>query len=339
MNEDSGFRIQDSATTSFINPLSHSPFPPVIWALTDDRPGTAGQVLGVAEKLGLPFEEKPLAYNFLSALPNFVPLPVCSGLELSCKAKFLEGAPDIVIAAGRKAARVARAIKKNHPATRLIHIMRPEGGEADFELIALPCHDKPENHSRIFPFVLTPHRLTREKMDAAKNTAAQHPATTVLVGGSSRHGVMHSAYFERLAADLTAYSARTGHTLYITTSRRTGRAGEDILKHALGESHHLYCYADGGENPYLALLANADALVVTGESISMLSEAIYTHKPVFIYPPPQQSAKLERFTARIIKEGWAKEFGEEDFIPTPSPDSAADIAQATLKRLGNKVMA
>ena len=34
-----------------------------IWALTDDRTGNVNQVLGVAEALNMPFEEKKIVYN------------------------------------------------------------------------------------------------------------------------------------------------------------------------------------------------------------------------------------------------------------------------------------
>jgi hypothetical protein len=39
------------------------------------------------------------------------------------------------------------------------------------------------------------------------------------------------------------------------------------------------------DNPYLAYLALADRLVVTGESMSMLAEAAATHRPLYIFDP------------------------------------------------------
>ena len=43
-----------------------------IWILTDDRAGNNTQVVGIAEALSLPYEEKKLAYNSLVKLPNFI---------------------------------------------------------------------------------------------------------------------------------------------------------------------------------------------------------------------------------------------------------------------------
>ena len=44
--------------------------------------------------------------------------------------------------------------------------------------------------------------------------------------------------------------------------------------------------ADALENPYRALLGSADGFIVTGESISMMVEVIYLHKPLAIFPLP-----------------------------------------------------
>ena len=44
--------------------------------------------------------------------------------------------------------------------------------------------------------------------------------------------------------------------------------------------------ADVVENPYQALLGSADGFIVTGDSVSMMVEVIYLHKPLAIFPLP-----------------------------------------------------
>ncbi|MBI3801316.1 MAG: mitochondrial fission ELM1 family protein, partial [Deltaproteobacteria bacterium] len=81
----------------------------------------------------------------------------------------------------------------------------------------------------------------------------------------------------------------------------------------LGECHYVHLWQPGQQdNPYLAYLALADVIVVTGESESMLAEAATTGKPVYIYPLPKRQlslwtrlkeqvvarAQLQRFNAR-----------------------------------------
>jgi mitochondrial fission protein ELM1 len=71
-----------------------------------------------------------------------------------------------------------------------------------------------------------------------------------------------------------------------TGSRRTGRPAEAAAAATLGDlPHHLHRWGEGGANPYAGLLAWADALVVTGDSVSMVSEALATAVPVFIADP------------------------------------------------------
>ena len=44
--------------------------------------------------------------------------------------------------------------------------------------------------------------------------------------------------------------------------------------------------ADAEENPYRALLGTADGFIVTADSVSMMVEVIYLHKPLAIFPLP-----------------------------------------------------
>ena len=49
---------------------------------------------------------------------------------------------------------------------------------------------------------------------------------------------------------------------------------------------YIHHWTEAGDaNPYLAYLALADQLVVTGESMSMLTEASFTCKPLYIFDP------------------------------------------------------
>jgi hypothetical protein len=64
----------------------------------------------------------------------------------------------------------------------------------------------------------------------------------------------------------------------------------------LGESSHLQWWRPGSHDAdlYLAFLAAADAIVVSGESETMLADAVATGKPVYIYPVPERRMGLTR---------------------------------------------
>ena len=74
--------------------------------------------------------------------------------------------------------------------------------------------------------------------------------------------------------------------MLITTSRRTGSTAEALIKEQVKDiPAYTYWWGEEKENPLMAFLALSDRIVVTGDSVSMCSEACGTGKPVFEYQP------------------------------------------------------
>jgi hypothetical protein len=81
----------------------------------------------------------------------------------------------------------------------------------------------------------------------------------------------------------------TGGSLFAVTSRRTGQQAAAELEKALHGARQIHHWSpDEVNNPYVSYLAAADIIVVSGESESMLMDAIATNKPVYIYPLRQR---------------------------------------------------
>jgi hypothetical protein len=73
----------------------------------------------------------------------------------------------------------------------------------------------------------------------------------------------------------------------VTTSRRTTDEVIEVLRERLPPQAVFYQWsAEAAENPYRALLGTADGFIVTGDSVSMMVEVIYLHKPLAIFPLP-----------------------------------------------------
>lgn len=315
---------------------------PVIWVLADDRAGNRAQCLGVADRLG-DYTTKEIRYTHLAALPNALRGASLLGVDSASRKTLTAPWPDVVITAGRRAAPVARWVKKQSKGkTKLVQLMWPDAAAQDFDCIVLPAHDKEhKDSSNILRVLGAPHRITPAVLQAAasqwRDRLGHIPPENriaVLVGGSTKHGAFDEADFHRMGA-LTATLATSAHGgLFITTSRRTGKEGEKILlEHVDGIPHHLHSWQTGGDNPYLGYLALADAIIVSADSIAMCSEACATHKPVFIYQPESLSPKHKRFVNTLIATGYAYPL-EEDFVQelraplkhTPL-DSAATVAE------------
>ncbi|WP_368415097.1 mitochondrial fission ELM1 family protein [Falsiroseomonas sp.] len=256
-----------------------SPENPIVWVLADPRAGTVAQALGIAARLGGGHRVVPLEWGPLARLP--LPVPTLAGLR--DRGAFAPPWPRLAISAGRRSAPVARWLAAR--GVRIVHCMRawPAGG---IDLMVIGRHDSPPEAPSILPILgathgLTPDRLAEARAAAPEIGALPSPRVALLVGGKVRGEGLDPA----LAAGLGAQVAGFAGSVMATTSRRTGEAAADALAAALAPvPHRLHRWGRGGANPLLAFMAWADALVVTGDSISMLSESLVTTAPIFIVP-------------------------------------------------------
>jgi mitochondrial fission protein ELM1 len=287
-----------------------------VWVLADPRAGTAAQALGVAERLGLPFAVKRLGWTVLSRLPNLLPWGSLLGLAPEARAALVAPWPRLVIASGRRAAPVALWLKRRSGA-RLVHVMRPGVAPARFDLLVVPRHDRAQPASNVIEVIGAPHRVTAAALAEAAAAWAPRvahlprPRVALLVGGPVRAEGLSPLLARDLATRVAALALAAGGSVLATTSRRTGAAAEDALAEGLqAVPHLLHRFGGGGDNPYLGLLGLADAIVVTGDSVSMLSEACATAAPVFFWSPRGLAGpRHARFHASLVAAGLAAPLG------------------------------
>ena len=315
---------------------------PLIWALIDDRAGNASQCLGVIEALGLRYQRQDLRYAAAGALPNFFLGASFGGLTADSRINLVAPWPDLVIAAGRRTAPVARHIRNlGGKKPFLAQIMYPgDAGEDEFDLIAVPRHDGLEERPNVMHTTGAPHRVISARLDEAaaawggRLKDLPRPRIALIVGGSTKRRRFTDAMARELGRSASAMAAGAGGSLMITTSRRTGDAAAALLAEVSVPSH-VFRWGDAGENPYFAYLAIADAVVVTGDSVSMCSEACATPAPVYIFAPKALTAlKHGRLHQDLYARGYARPLGErlEEWTHPPL-NPAADIADAIRRRL------
>ncbi len=129
------------------------------------------------------------------------------------------------------------------------------------------------------------------------------PWTLVSVGGSTAHKSFTAADARALIEGCRGLPG----SLLVVTSRRTGAEAEAALAEALPDNGWLCRWQDRGDSPYLALLALADQVVVTGDSMSMCCEACANGGPVLIFAPAHltepKHASLHR---ALYGQGYAR---------------------------------
>lgn len=312
----------------------------VAWALHDGRIGIANQVLGLAEAVGLPIVEKRLAIRFpWSALPASLWLQPLRAVGPG-GANLAPPWPDLVIGCGRTTAAPAAAIRRaSGGRSFVVHIQNPQLPPSLFDLVVAPEHDGMAEAGNVLTTRGAVHRVTPAKLaDAAARFADRfadlpRPLVAVLLGGNNRVYRMTEERLAELAEQLAGLSRRHGAGLLVTPSRRTGAAGEAILRERLaGLPARIW---DGsGENPYFAYLALADAVVVTADSVSMISEAASTGKPVLVAELPGGSGKFRRFHDAMRAHGATRPFtGELAAWSYPKLDDTERAAAEIRRRM------
>ena len=318
---------------------------PVIWLLLDDRAGNRSQCLGVGDALNLPYQVKELSYSWRGALPNALTGASFLGLTKQSRQTLSSPWPDLVIAAGRRTAPVAREIKRlSSGETILVQIMWPGGqGSDEFDLIAVPNHDNISNRHNVLNILGSPHGISPEALAKLKTmwtprlADCSTPRISLIVGGSTKNRSFTPAMAKQLGSMASEMANRAGGCLLVSTSRRTGDATKHLID-AISAPAKIYHWGDSGDNPYPAFLACSDAIIVTGESMSMCSEACSGEGPVYIYAPEQLiTAKHQRLHDALYKAGYARPFkGQLEEWQHPSLNSANDIAEAVDKLLRDK---
>jgi mitochondrial fission protein ELM1 len=277
--------------------------PDPVWVLADPRAGTAAQALGIAERLGLPFRTLDLAWGGLARLP--LPFPGLAGLAGGARAGFVPPWPRLAISAGRRSGPVARWLGRR--GVRTVHCMRvwPSAG---IDLLVIGRHDQPREAPNILPILGAAHRVSPARLAAARQEwaalqALPPPRIALLVGGPVRGEGMAPAE----AASLGARVAGFAGSVLATASRRTGAAATEALAQALTTvPHRLHRWGGEGANPLLGFMAWADALVVTGDSVSMLSEALVTAAPIFVAPMGDGSPRHRALHESLYAAGQAR---------------------------------
>jgi mitochondrial fission protein ELM1 len=295
-----------------------------VWVLADPRAGTAAQALGIAERLGEPFRTVPLEWGPLAGLP--IPAPSLLGLTPAARVGFQPPWPRLAISAGRRSAPLARWLARQ--GVRTVHCMRawPPAG---LDLLVIGLHDDPPEAPNVLPILGAAHRITPAKLAMAREefaalAALPSPRVALLVGGPVRGEGLDPAAAAALGARVAGFAG----SVLATASRRTGAPATEALAVALSSvPHRLHRWGGAGPNPLLGFMAWADALVVTGDSVSMSAEALVTAAPIFVAPLGGEGRRHLALHESLYQAGEARPLSA---APAPFPrvprDETARIA-------------
>lgn len=298
------------------------------------KAGHEANATGVAEALGAPYEMRRVAPR-----GPFGRLAPYGPLDPRERAKFLrEPWPDIAIACGRATVPALRAMKRARGAKIFaVALQDPRAWRGAFDLIWTPEHDRLRGANVITtltsPHPISPPVLARWRASPdARLAALPAPRAAVVLGGPSGEADYAPTDFERLA-QAVARLRSLGFSVMATPSRRTPPAMLAAARAGLGDGPG-FVWDGAGDNPYAAMLALADLVLVTGDSANMVGEAAATGAPVYVFSPQLAGGgKIAAMVDALARAGAARRYegAFEPFRYAPI-DSSAAIAAEILRR-------
>lgn len=278
-----------------------------LWTLTDGHAGNVRQAGSLARELGVgPARDWVLAPR---APWRWIAPRNAPGARHAFGEDFtasLSAPPALAIGCGRQAALATRLLRGR--GSRTVQILDPRIDPAHWDVVIAPDHDGLRGANVItLTGSLTPVDdawLAEARTQFAAFARLPSPRTAVLLGGGSAHARFDHEAFQALAADLDVASAREGGSLLVTTSRRTPPPVVDAVRQRYaGTAGVLWCGERDGPNPYPGLLAWADRIVCTPDSVNMISEACATTVPVHVFEPQRVNGRPRRFLDALLQRG------------------------------------
>lgn len=223
--------------------------------------------------------------------------------------------PALAIGCGRQAALATRLLRER--GSRVVQILDPRLDPRHWDRIIVPVHDGLRGEN-VLTVIGSLNPIDDAWLDAARTQfpalgTLPGPRTAVLIGGSSVHAAFEREDFLALAARLDDLIERDGGSLMITASRRTSENVRLALRRRYaGSARVLWIDATDGTNPYAGMLAWADRIVCTGDSVNMVSEACATRVPVRVHGLHQVQGRPRRFLESLVASGRLLALDEDD---------------------------
>jgi uncharacterized protein len=275
-----------------------------ILILSDGKPGHLNQSIAFARLLGLD-------YDLVECRSRSRWAKAASYLLDRCRLR--SSLPFTVGPHGKHYAAVASAGSETYYANKVlarqlgakaVAIMLPSGYRLDFDLIVAQEHDRPPQRSNLLAL---PVNLAAPVASGVVEFFAGQQAVGVVIGGPSRHFELSR---EQLRGELERIFALFPQAdLVATTSRRTPAEVEDLV--AEFPFRRAVLFHREPVNPIPDFLAHCQTVFVTGDSTSMVSEAVsFGQAEIEVLPlvPKTRENKILRMLQHLEELGYLHTF-------------------------------
>jgi mitochondrial fission protein ELM1 len=248
-------------------------------------------------------------------------------------------APDTqwLLSIGGRGGAVGAALRRK-TGLKLVQVQNPRMGFDQFDLIIANHHDNISGPN-VISIRTALHNVTDERLAVARAVWEARlprdgrPLLCVMLGGSNGRFRLGQEEGRLIGRSLAQMVRQQNIALAVTPSRRTDRQALTALTTEL-EGLGAYIWCGEGDNPYLGMLALADMVAVTTDSVSMISEAVATKAPVQIIPLPGRSRRISAFVQGLTRLNRVRPF-KPDWRPwgVSSLDDTEIAVEEVRKRL------
>ena len=306
------------------------------WIITDGAVGNERQALALAQALNA--RARVLRLTLRAPWAWVAPRRIPGGrLALSARDRALFGPPwpKLAIGCGRHAALLTRLLRDvSRGETFSVQILDPRVDARHWDAVIAPRHDDLHGANVIETLgSLNPidgDWLAQGREAFPDFARLPQPRIALLIGGP-RRGVVFDEAYARALADAVVARAQGGSVL-ASLSRRTPQAFAQIVREKLAHLPGVFWTGEhDGINPYPGLLGWADAIVVTPDSVNMLSEAAAAGVPVHSLATAPLPDKLARFHAALRERGSLHDLHAQG-VPAAAPLRETAQVAARLKK-------
>lgn len=224
---------------------------------------------------------------------------------------------EFIVSCGSSLAPVSVFMRKENNAKNVV-IMRPAVllGLKKFSSIIVPKHDRMKPRKNVVETLLAPNLIDDSALESAgkklKNNIQleRNKVVGLLIGGDNPEFRLSDNLLRKTLGDVFRSCESNDADLLVTTSRRTNKEQESVVKELLKNQARCKLLVIANENnpqgTLTGILALSNVVIVSGDSISMISESVNSGKKVVVFSPDKKRGSItkhERVLERLSKEG------------------------------------
>ena len=300
------------------------------WILSDNLIGHEKQSISLAEKLNTNYRLIKIKKT------NFIKRNFLRFLDFK-KTEFNPPYPKIIISCGKSTAYYAKLIKeKTKNKIFSIFIQKPPISLNNFDIVVSPKHDRCKGVN----VIQTHGALTKinkefiKKINKKKTpNILKEKYVVALIGGNSRHHKITKKILDKIINSLSIIEEKI--KIIVLVSRRTKKKDYLYLKNKLKTKNFIFILPNSKKLTYLDAISFAKAIIVTSDSVSMVTEACSSGKPTYIIDIPTKSKRFSLFIKNLIDLKLAYYF--KDSISLKRKNKALNDIDVVVKRIKRRM--